>query len=199
MWKLKKQTKKKLLRDEFEIKKCNIREYHKLAKFHYINAKKPTVTPFTFGLYHNGILYGVIVYTFTSIQLAARSKTPLGKILKRYNNIPRKCRFLNKNVLSIGRVVIHPSVRGIGLGYRLVEDTWRNLKVRFVEGFGFMAYYRNFHPDSYSYYIKVQRTLNPSEYFREKDQKGAMRKRLQTPIARYGYVMYINPDEEIKY
>ncbi len=190
-WKYQKRFKKKLLVNEFEIRPTNISEYDKLKQFHYIATKKPTTITHTFGLYNNDILYGIIIYNLTSLQLAARKKTILHKIMKNMTKTEQAV-FLNKNVRSISRVIIHPSIRGIGLAAKLVEETWRQLDVRFVEGFGFMAYYRNFHPDSYSYYIKVQRVLRSSEFFKNSGPRIAMTKRLKTPIMRYGYVLYIN-------
>lgn len=190
-WKYLKSIKKKLLIDEFEIRPTSLSEYHKLSQFHYITTKQPTAPKNTFGVYHNDILYGIIIYNLTSLQLIARKKTILNKLLQN-KTIIQRAKFLNNNVRSIARIVIHPSVRGIGLASKLIEESWRKLGVRFVEGFGFMAYYRNFHPDTYSYYIKAERVLKPSEFFLREDRKGAMRSRLKTPIMRYGYVLYIN-------
>jgi len=103
--------------------------------------------------------------------------------------------FLNNNTRIISRIIIHQSVRGVGLASKLIEETWRLIGVRFIELVGFMSYYQNFNPDSYSYYIKVKRVLKSSEFFGTSNTR-AMTKRLKTPIMRYGYILYIN--EKIK-
>lgn len=190
MWKYIKNKPKKLLRNELIIKKCKKSEYDKLKKFHYIIQDLPAITYDIFGMYHKDILYGIIVYSAPTLELLARSKTVLGKILKKYDKNTRY-KFLNKNCKVTGRIVVHPSIRGIGAGSKLVEDTWRKTNVRFVEGLSVMSYYRNFYPNSYSYNIKIKRVLRASEFFYI-DPKASMKNRLKTPIVKYGYVLYIN-------
>lgn len=193
-WKYQKPFKKKLLVNEFEIRPTNISEYDKLKQFHYIATKKPTTITHTFGLYHDSILYGIIIYNYPMLQLLARKKTIIHKITKNMTKSENAI-FLNKNTRIISRIIIHPSVRGVGLASKLIEETWRLIDVRFIELVGFMSYYQNFNPDSYSYYIKVKRILKSSEFFGT-SHKRSMAKRLKTPIMRYGYVLYIN--EKIK-
>lgn len=196
-WKYLNGVKKKYLKNEFEIRKINPLEYHKLSKFHYINTNIPSGRRQCFGLYHNEILYGVVLYAMTSLELTARHKTILGKFLSRFKDKRRRCQVLNKNTMCISRLVMHPSIRGIGAASRLIEETWRKLGVRFVEGFGYMAYYRNFHPKSYSYYIKVERVVSANDFLNYKSDKGAMIHRLKSPIMKYGYVLYINENIKI--
>jgi len=73
-WKYQKPFKKKLLADEFEIRPTTISEYDKLKQFHYITTKKPMAITHTFGLYHDSILYGIIIYNYPTLQLLARKK-----------------------------------------------------------------------------------------------------------------------------
>jgi|APSaa5957512535_1039671.scaffolds.fasta_scaffold02378_9 hypothetical protein len=198
-WQLLENVEKKWLRDEFTIRPAKLSEYDKLKMFHYITTKRPGGPRFTFGLYYNDICYGVLIYAVTSLELAARKKTILGKLLSHYPNKVKRYKFLNKNTVTISRIVVHPSVRGIGVGAKLIEDTWRTLGVRFVEGFGYMAYFRNFHPKSFSYYIKINRVLKAKDFFDYQSDKGQMIHRAKSPVLKYGYVLYINPDVKVKY
>lgn len=200
MWKYLPKRPKKNLATEFELRKVGIKEFEKLKKFHYISTGRVSIPMSVHGLYHNNILYAIVVYNLaTTSHLRARSKTVLGKILDSFKTRGQRFRFLNKNCRNISRIVVHPSVRGIGLVSRLINETWPKLGVRFIEGYGFMAYYRNFHPKGFSYYIKVRKTLTTGEFFHKKtkNEKGSMLERLKTPVQTYGYVLYINKNNTI--
>jgi len=196
-WKYLTKVSKKFLRDEFKIMEVSPSEYHKLAQFHYINTKIPGGKRRCFGLYHNKILYGVVIYGMPALALAARKRTVLGKLLAGFRSQRRRGQVLNKNTMVISRIVLHPSIRGIGASSRLIEETWRKIGVRFVEGYGYMAYYRNFHAKSYSYYIRVTRAVSVDEFLNHKSDRGQMIHRLKSPIMKYGYVLYINDNVKI--
>lgn len=208
MWEYTKTKQKKLI-DELKIVAGTKADYEKLKKFHYINKNFPVGKSAIFSLKHKNTLYGVIVYSPPSLELVARGRTHIGKAMtKAYLNQTDKYKFLNKNFTNVSRVIIHPSIRGIGSASYLIENTWREVKTRFVECNSAMLYYRNFFPKSYSYYTKVERQLDEREFFIGRHLKrntlgnggrGASVRRIATPVQRYGYVLYINEDMKIKY
>jgi len=209
MWKYKTGIKPKKLIDELKIVAGTKADYEKLKKFHYINTANPSGKLCVFSLKHKNTLYGVIVYSPPILEIVARNRTHIGKAMnKAYLDRSDRYKFLNKNFRYMARIIIHPSIRGIGSASYLVENTWRKLNTRFVEGMGSMLYYRNFAPKSYSYYTKVERQLNQNAFFVARHQRqnargyggrGASLRRIATPVQRYGYVLYINEDMKIKY
>lgn len=196
-WKIIKTSNKKLL-DEFVIKQVPNSYYDKLKKFHYINYRLPPVVTNTFGLfYHDSpVLYGIVVFSAPNLELKTRSQTVLGKILSRYNQ-SIKYSLLNKNCLVISRIVIHPSLRGIGASPFLIENTWRKVAKRFVEITATMLYYRNFLPKSYSYFLTYTSVISPNDFLDYKSKKGAMIHRSKSTLKKYGYALFIN--EKIKF
>ena len=202
MWNYKKVNKQKKVIDELEIVKGNHADYEKLKKFHYINRTIPSAKKIIYALKHKNILYGVIVYSPPSLELIARNRTHIGKAMKKgYPIKVDRYKFLNRNFIYISRIIIHPSLRGIGAANYLIENTWRLMGKRFVEGMGAMLWYRNFFPKSYSYYMKVEIQLDDNSFFvqRAKQPKGTSIKRLKTPVQKYGYVLYINDKIKPKY
>ena len=126
MWKYLPKREKKKLASEFELKEVHYSEFNKLKKFHYINTGRVTTVKNSYGLYHNGILYAMLIYNLpTTCYLRGRDKTVLGKILNVHKTRSQKFKFLNKNCRNIARIVVHPSVRGIGLVSRLINETWK--------------------------------------------------------------------------
>lgn len=200
MWKYKTGIKPKKLIDELVVSVGTKKEYSKLKKFHYINKDFPAGGYQIFSLKHNGVLYGITVYSPPILELLARNKTHIGKAMNvKFGHKSAKYKFLNKNFRTTSRVIIHPSLRGIGCASYLSQQTWRKVGVRFIEAIGAMLYFRNFFPKPYSYYIKVSRKLSATTFFDTKSPKGASMKRLKTPVQRYGYVLYINENEPIRY
>ena len=208
MWEYTKTKQKKLI-DELKIVAGTKADYEKLKKFHYINTANPSGKLCVFSLKHKNTLYGVIVYSPPILEIVARNRTHIGKAMnKAYLDRSDRYKFLNKNFTNVSRVIIHPSIRGIGSASYLIENTWREVKTRFVECNSAMLYYRNFFPKSYSYYTKVERQLDEREFFIGRHLKrntlgnggrGASVRRIATPVQRYGYVLYINEDMKIKY
>lgn len=181
------------LEQEFEIREVQKHWYYKLSQFHYVNVELPSVVRKVFGLFHKatGILYGAIVYSAPSLEITARNKTPLGAALKRVKNRSERYSFVNKWITYVSRIVIHPSLRGIGAASYLIENTWRKAGTRFVEMMGTMMYYSNFLPKSYAYYFKVEKELPQQDMYPKPTEKAAMQRRLKSPIMRYGYALFI--------
>lgn len=196
-WKLQKSKHKNLL-DELVIKEVHKSQYSKLSKFHYIQEKPPAVIQNTFGLFHkdSDVLYGIIIFSAPSLELLTRNKTIVGKILGKHKRSV-KYGLLNKNCIVMSRVVVHPSLRGIGASSFLIENTWRKVGKRFVEITATMLYYRNFLPKSYSYFLKYSRVLSAKEFLDYQSKKGQMIHRAKSPVIKYGYGLFIN--ENIKF
>lgn len=201
MWKYKTGIKPKKLIDELVVSVGTKKEYSKLKKFHYINKNFPAGGYQIFNLKYNDVLYGIIVYSPPILELLARNKTHIGKAMNvKFGHKSAKYSFLNKNFRTISRVIIHPSLRGIGAASYIIKHSWKKTGIRFVECPAAMLYYRNFFPKDYAYYIKVSRRLSAAEFFdNQKSPKGAGIKRLKTPVQRYGYVLNINENEPIRY
>ena len=199
-WKIIK-PKRKFILDEMNVRPVHKSQYAKLKKFHYISQLDRAGFRKAFGLFHkdSDILYGIIMYNAPLLELKARKNTPLGKFLKLYKDQSTRYKKTNELCTYISRIVIHPSVRGIGSAAKIVEDSWRETNFRFVEGMGQMVYYRNFLPKSYSYFVKVENILKVSAFFTDKQDKGAMHRRVKSPVLRYGYVLYINEKIKVKH
>jgi energy-coupling factor transporter ATP-binding protein EcfA2/GNAT superfamily N-acetyltransferase len=73
-----------------------------------------------------GAALGVVVYAFAPLGLALRNRATEG----RFRNRPDR---LNREVRILRRLVIHPDVRGCGLGHWLVRQTLPQVGTRYVE------------------------------------------------------------------
>ena len=73
-----------------------------------------------------GELLGIVVYSYGYIELSLRNQATDGRF-------KRNVRRLNRQLRVLRRLVIHPDVRGCGLGHWLVSKTLPLLNVPFVE------------------------------------------------------------------
>lgn len=80
----------------------------------------------------SGELLGIVVYSHGPLELALRNQATGG----RFTRDPDR---LNREVRILRRLVVHPDVRGCGLGHRLVRDTLPLVGTRFVECLASMA------------------------------------------------------------
>ena len=80
---------------------------------------------------------GVLVVSYPVLASAARNVATAG----RYCTRPRKVGIarLNREVLTISRVIVHPIYRGLGLATRLVGDVLARLDAPLVEAFARMG------------------------------------------------------------
>jgi len=69
---------------------------------------------------------GVVVYAHAQLELAPRNLATAGRFV-------RNVRRLNRELRTLRRLVIHPDLRGCGLGHHLVRQTLPLVGVRFVE------------------------------------------------------------------
>ncbi len=73
-----------------------------------------------------GPLVGIVVYSHGPLELTLRNRATNGRFLRN----PRR---LNREMRILRRLVVHPDVRGCGLGRRLVEETLPRVGTPFVE------------------------------------------------------------------
>lgn len=180
---------RKNLLDELMIRQTNASAYDRLKHLHYISEGLPLVNRKIFGLYAEGVLYGVIVYSLPNLESSARNRTPLGLYLL---TMPKPVRYtaLNQLVSVISRIVLHPSLRGVGAASHLIEQTWRLAGTKYVEIIAQMLYYHNFLPASCSYYTRVEKHLRKQEFFVD-SRHAHMPARLKRPVMRYGYGLFM--------
>ena len=199
MWKLENNLTSKRLLNEFTLSKGTKQDYYKLVKFHYISEKFPSGKYYIFKLTHNDIVYAVVVYSSPTLSIKARSITKYGKLLsKKFKNKSDQYRFLNKNFINISRIIVHPSVRGIGVSSYLIEESRKLLNYRFIECVSTMLYYGNFAPKSYSYYCKVKSISSARSLFYKVGFKNSNTViRTGSPIKYYGYFLIINKNVPI--
>ncbi len=69
---------------------------------------------------------GVVVYAYPPLELSLRNRVFEGRYCRNY-------RRLNREVRILRRLVVHPDVRGCGLGHYLVRQTLSRLGVPYVE------------------------------------------------------------------
>ena len=116
-------------------------DYKKLAHFHY---RGNTLAAYfrIFALKHAGQTVGVIVYTMPSPNLELRNVATDGI----FAGFDRKTQLslINKNIRCVGRVVIEPRFRGLGLAARLVKETLFRVNVPIVEALAVMGRVNSF-------------------------------------------------------
>ncbi len=71
-------------------------------------------------------MLGIVVYAHSPLELSMRNKATDG----RFSRHPR---LLNRRFRMLRRLVIHPDVRGCGLGHRLVAETLSKVGTEYVE------------------------------------------------------------------
>jgi ABC-type lipoprotein export system ATPase subunit/GNAT superfamily N-acetyltransferase len=119
---------------EMRIEEGTKEDFKKLAEFHYRSHLIPMVRKI-FRLVRGNELVGVIVYRYPPSMLFGRSQVFDGKV-------PYWA--LNQILSNIGRVVIHPKYRTIGLGAKLVKETLPLVGTAYVETSAVMARYNPF-------------------------------------------------------
>jgi len=122
-----------------QIVRGDIDDYEGLERFHY---RESRLGPYAaiFALRGNGTgvkSVGVIVYTMPSARLELR-KIATGNIFAGFDK-RTVLGLINKNIRCIGRVIIEPRFRGLGLASRLVCETMARMDVPIVEAMAVMG------------------------------------------------------------
>jgi hypothetical protein len=117
-----------------------LEDYKKLERFHYRDSRLGVYTAiFVIKLIKALIAepIGVIVYTMPSIGVELRN-IATGNLFVGFD---RKIRLslINKNIRCIGRVIIEPRFRGLGLASRLVRETMPVMGVPIIEAMAVMG------------------------------------------------------------
>jgi energy-coupling factor transporter ATP-binding protein EcfA2 len=73
-----------------------------------------------------GAAVGIVVYSHGPLELSLRNQATGGRFVRN----PAR---LNREVRILRRLVVHPDVRGCGLGHRLVAETLPQVGTRYVE------------------------------------------------------------------
>jgi hypothetical protein len=131
-----------------QIVRGSLEDYKELAHYHYRdNRLGPLLGPFTaiFAIRPTKTLacsfgttvIGVIVYTMPSPELELRN-VATGNVFAGFDRATHIA-LINKNIRCIGRVVIEPTFRGLGLAARLVRETMPKIGVPIIEALAVMG------------------------------------------------------------
>jgi len=123
------------LTEEMYVAEGSLKDYEKLAHFHYRDAKALVCSQKIFVLKRGDELCGVIVYRSSPVQTFGR-KAALGRTLT--------IQEVNRDLTNIARVVVHPKYRTIRLGVKLVSETLPLAGKPYVETTAVMARYNHF-------------------------------------------------------
>lgn len=133
--------------ERVRVEKGSIEDYERLKRFHYKSKNEKDSTGLRvkdcYRLLHGDDLMGVIVYSRSYLNLKPRNLV----FGERYVFTPgdlHKARLINEEIARISRVVIHPKLRGIGLGEFLVRETLTRVDAKVVEVLAIMAKYNPF-------------------------------------------------------
>jgi GNAT superfamily N-acetyltransferase len=115
----------------------DIKDYRDLAQYHYRDTR---LGPFcaVFALKGDSDrTVGVIVYTMPTPALELRNIATGGQFTG--FDWSTQLALVNKNIRCIGRVIIEPRYRGLGLASKLVRDTMPQMQVPIIEALAVMG------------------------------------------------------------
>ena len=115
-------------RRRLKIVRGSLPDYHAFSAMHYRSTEQLALIDKVFLLREgaDGEPLAVVTYGYCSLELSLRRKATGG----RYSRNPQK---LNRSFRVLRRLVVHPDVRGCGLGHYLVEKTLPMVGTLFVE------------------------------------------------------------------
>lgn len=120
---------------KINIEKGSRRDYAQFSQSHYRQSKELGFVDCVYTMYDgNDKCIGVIVYSYGALALALRNKATN----RRFSRKPKQ---LNEELRVIRRVVVHPDLRGCGLGHFLVSKTMPLVGVEFIECLASMGRY----------------------------------------------------------
>mgnify|MGYP000666378701 CR=1 FL=1 len=113
---------------KLRVEPGGVRDYRELAALHYRGDAPPGFVDRVFVARQAGDddVLAVVVYAMPPIELALRNLATAG----RFSGNPRR---LNRELRILRRLVVHPDVRGRGVGHWLVRRTLPLAGTRFVE------------------------------------------------------------------
>lgn len=120
---------------QIRVEEGSIKDYHKLAQFHYREAGRLPPPRRFFALKRLDEIIGVIVYSYSPVVCFGRKNA-----FQRRLTVQE----LNSHFSIISRVVLHPKYRTIGLGAKLVKETLPLAGTPYIEAVAVMARYNPF-------------------------------------------------------
>lgn len=110
------------------IERGSVRDYHLFSPMHYRHRDRLGFVDQVFLLRESphGQPLGILVFAHAPLELAQRNRCTAGRFVRN----PRR---LNRELRILRRLVMHPDVRGCGLGHWFVRNTLPRVGVRFVE------------------------------------------------------------------
>lgn len=113
---------------DLRVEQASLREYEAFAAMHYRRRQQVGFVSSVFVMRQKGEdePLGVVVYGHPMLELSLRNNATGGRFV-------RQSGLLNREVRVLKRLVIHPDVRGCGLGHWLVRRTLPLTGARFVE------------------------------------------------------------------
>ena len=112
--------------DRLTVEPGNLADYRAFAPMHYRQRDLLGFVDRVFVLRDGDEPLGVVLYAHPPIELSLRNSATGGRFV-------RNGRRLNREMRILRRLVLHPDVRGVGLGHWLVRRTLPLAGVRFVE------------------------------------------------------------------
>ncbi len=126
------------LEDEIVIEEGTRGDLEKLEQFHYLAGG--LVTKKIYRMRLRGETIGVAAYTSPHLRLSARSR-----VFPEYTpRNPETAQRVNREIIRLSRVIVHPKYRGAGLATRLVRETLPKTGYPIVETLAAMARYNPF-------------------------------------------------------
>ncbi|HDI07758.1 MAG TPA: ATP-binding cassette domain-containing protein [Candidatus Bathyarchaeota archaeon] len=136
------------------IEEGTIEDYKALSSFHYRSSRLPPPRKiFKTTRKDKKKLCGVIVYSYPPLACFGR-KTAFQLYGIPFNN---SLEWINANLSTISRVILHPKYRGIGLGVKLVKETLTKAGTPYVETVAVMARYNPFFEKAGMRHIATQK------------------------------------------
>jgi ABC-type lipoprotein export system ATPase subunit/GNAT superfamily N-acetyltransferase len=119
---------------KLRIEEGSINDWYSLEEFHY-RSGKPFGIKYIFRAVIDNITAGVIIYSMPPLSCKGRN-IALGRVVS-----PDE---VNRDFITISRVVVSPRFRGIGIATMLVRDTIQRVGKRYVESIAIMGRYNPF-------------------------------------------------------
>jgi ABC-type lipoprotein export system ATPase subunit len=110
------------------VERGNLADYERFALMHYRRGDTIGFVDRVFVMRDRpgGELLGIVIYGRPALELSLRNLVTQGRFIKNPS-------LLNREMRVLKRLVIHPDVRGCGLGSLLVKQTLPQAETRFVE------------------------------------------------------------------
>jgi len=135
--------------EDLEIVRGDLKDYDVLSRYHYRDSRLVAFDKIyalrsgRVGLrWKDKGTVGVIVYTMPMPGLELRGAAT-GGIFRGFDRVTRLS-LINKNIRSIGRVIIAPRFRGLGLATRLVRETMAKMEFPIIESLAVMGHINPF-------------------------------------------------------